>query len=485
MSPDRRPPHRRRTILLAATSLLLLPLAALWLRHGSKEPLPELTTALRRSFSIDLHTVGVLDAARSQTISSSIRGNKGKIISIVEDGAWVKEGDVLIRLDPTPFEEEVNRLGSEVRKLASAVEAAEQLIAWEQNQLEGRIAAADFNRRLAALEVQRIAEGDGPLQLAQHQEEMEKARLEMLRHEAYRADLEALEGRGFPNPVELSRAKENADTFRDKFRSAERRHASYKDYVLPSLLEAARAKVQNAEKEMAQARKGGIFKVAGAMEEKNQVAIRLQGERLALQLAQEELEKTTIRAPIAGIVIQYEAFRDEQKRKPRVGDSVWQNYPLLYLPDIASLVVKSQVREVDLHKIAPGQKCGVQVDAYPETLLEGEVSTIGALAATRVEGGGGEKYFQMTVDLKGGDLRLRPGMSARVAIRSRAVKDALTVPIQAVFDEQGAKWVYLYSNGKFHKAAVTTGVLSEDWAEIKSGLEPEQQVALSRPEEIH
>ena len=98
----------------------------------------------------------------------------------------------------------------------------------------------------------------------------------------------------------------------------------------------ARAKVQNAEKEMAQARKGGIFKVAGAMEEKNQVSIRLQAERQALALAQEELEKTTIRAPIAGIVIQYEAFRDEQKRKPRVGDSVWQNYPLLYLPDIAS-----------------------------------------------------------------------------------------------------------------------------------------------------
>ena len=57
----------------------------------------------------------------------AVRGDKGKIIFIVEDGSHVKEGDVLVQLDPTPFEEEINRLSDEARNLKSAVEAEQQI----------------------------------------------------------------------------------------------------------------------------------------------------------------------------------------------------------------------------------------------------------------------------------------------------------------------------------------------------------------------
>ena len=61
-----------------------------------------------------------MDAARTHMISSAVRGDKGKIIFLVEDGSSVAKDDILIRLDPTPFETEIHRLGGEVRSLEAA-----------------------------------------------------------------------------------------------------------------------------------------------------------------------------------------------------------------------------------------------------------------------------------------------------------------------------------------------------------------------------
>ncbi len=68
----------------------------------------------RGDLEVAIHTVGVIDAAQSHMVSSNIRGNKGKIISLVGDGSWVEKGDVLVRLDPSPFEKEVHRLQGKV-----------------------------------------------------------------------------------------------------------------------------------------------------------------------------------------------------------------------------------------------------------------------------------------------------------------------------------------------------------------------------------
>ena len=65
------------------------------------------------------------------------------------------------------------------------------------------------------------------------------------------------------------------------------------------------------------------------------------------------------------------------------------------------MVVKTKVREIDLHKIFLGQHCLVTVDAYPEASFEGKVSFIGVLAEGRYESGSGEKYFQISIAVQG------------------------------------------------------------------------------------
>ncbi len=110
-----------------------------------------------------------------------------------------------------------------------------------------------------------------------------------------------------------------------------------------------------------------------------------------------------------------EDIRGTTFRKPRIGDQVWQNQPLVYLPDISRMIVSTQVREVDLHKIDIGKPASVRVDAYPQLALRGTVESIGVLADAKT-GEAGLKYFRIIVSLDQSDPRLRPGMTARMVI---------------------------------------------------------------------
>lgn len=438
--------------------------------------------AVNGDLDINVRTVGVLDAARTHMISSAVRGDKGKIIFLIEDGSTVAEKDVLIRLDPTPFETEIHRLGGEVRSLEAAVESAKQMLKWEENQTDRQIRTAKYELKVAQLELRRMLEGEGPLQLAQYKSDLDKIEDEYVRYKAYISDLINLQEQGFSNPNELSMARKKAETLGQQYQTARKRYESYKEHVLPTLIESARTNVDKAGIEIQQVEKGATFKVARAAAALAEVEGKLETAQAALKQALAELKKTTIRAPFGGIAILYETFRDGQKRKPRVGDRVWQNQPLLYLPDISTMIVKTQVREVDLHKVAIGQACSVRVDAYPEATIAGNVTAIGMLATQRFEGGIGEKYFQLTVTLTEKNSRLRPGMTARITISSENATNVLFVPVHAVFDDGVNTFCYLDdTHGMFRKTEVVIGRQNEDLVEIVSGLKEGDRVSVVRP----
>ncbi len=435
----------------------------------------------RRDFDIKVNTIGVLDTARSRMIASAVRGDKGKIVYLINDGAKVGEGDVLARLDPTPFEEEAARLTGEVLSRESAVNALEQVLEWEKSDYERQIETSEFNMRTAELELEKIQKGEGPLQSAQYKSEMDKANQEHTRYASYLKDLEELKEKGYIQQNEITQAKEKTANFKEAYELAKEKYLNYKNHVLPSVIETNRTKVKKANMELEQAKKEGIFKIAKAMAELKKARHELETAKTTLRQARDELDKTVIRAPIPGIAILYEIFRDAQKRKPRIGDTVWQNQPLLYLPDISSMIVKTQVREVDLYKVTIGQKAAVQVDAYPDVLFDGEVASIGILADVAEGERGGEKYFQLIVSIKGEDARLKPGMTVRVSIKSNIVKNALSIPIHAVFNEDGRKYCYVSTENGLKKIEVSTGKQNEDVVEILSGLKKGDRVSLVKP----
>lgn len=474
--------HKKLLAVFICLGFLVI-IGAGWRGSGQNEKNDYLLAeASTRDFEIKVRTVGILDAARSHMVSSSIRGDKGKIIYLIEDGSHVKKNDALVRMDPTPFEADIHRLKDEVRNLKAAVEAEQQILEWEKTQVEKEIKSAEFNIKVATLDHDRLVKGEGPIQLTQYQVEMEKAKQEQEKYIAYIADLEKLKKRGLSNPTEITLAKKKLAELKEKQVAAQSKYISYKDHVFPSLVETARAKIEKARMEFEQTKSGSVYKIAKTAAALKKSESKLAGLMADLGRAEKELEKTVIKAPYQGITILFETFRGGQKRKPRVGDKVWQNQPLLYLPDISSMVVKTKVREVDLHKIFLGQPCKATVDAYPEATFDGSVSFIGVLATTGgYESETGEKYFQVTIAVDGEDSRLRPGMTARTTILSEKLMNTLSIPVQAVFPEGGDAFCYLLEGKTFRKKKIVIGNQNEDLVQVKEGLKNGDQVSLVLP----
>lgn len=279
--------------------------------------------------------------------------------------------------------------------------------------------------------------------------------------------------------LKISSVKEKIAVYRDKLETANDRYVNYKKHVLPALLQSALAKRENSSLLVEQTSQGGKHKIAKAQATLIQIDSKFQAKKSALAFAEKELSNTIIRAPFAGIVILYETFRDGQKRKPRVGDGVFANQPILYLPDISKMIVKTKAREIDLHKLAIGQIGDIHVDAYPDAMLSGKLTFIGALATSNEVSEGREKFFQIIFTLDQEDSRLRPGMTSEVSIVSQVFDNVLTVPLQAVFHDNDSNYC-LVRNGVlgYDRREIIKGAQNEDYIEVMWGLQVGERVSL-------
>lgn len=440
-----------------------------------------LTRVERRSFDVRVQLVGELQPVRSTTLSSQIASDRGKIVYLIDDGAEVSEGDVLVRFDPTPFQEEMRQAELESLLAESIVAARTQSVEWERAQAKRREKTAEFELEVATLERYRFEKGEGPLELARLESELRDQEAALEEHAGFLEELGELLLAGHVNEAEIHQVEKRAEKASQTAELARRQYETYRDFILPSRLAALKHKIEQAAMELEQTRVSNAFKIGESEASLEAAARDLDAAQSRLEQAKTTLERTTITAPLSGMVVHREEFRDGERRKPRVGDSVWQNQPLLYLPDLTRMVVLTQVREVDVHKVQPGHGGEASFDAYPELALAAAVRSIGVLAER--EGlHGGEKTFRVTAELVDGDTRLRPGMTARLDILSEAVADALVIPIQALWERGGRTWCWVATADGVERRDVRVGARSHHFAEVLEGLVEGDVVSLVAPD---
>ncbi len=140
--------------------------------------------------------------------------------------------------------------------------------------------------------------------------------------------------------------------------------------------------------------------------------------RAQWSIAQEALEKTRIRTPIAGTVLQVQA-------KPGEIAGPSSPEPLVVLGDRSSLRVRAEVDERDIGKVALGQRAIVRADAFPGRDFDGRVSAIAPImGAGRISQRGPQKstdveVMEVLVDLANADL---PVVGLRVDVFFRPEK---------------------------------------------------------------
>jgi HlyD family secretion protein len=287
-------------------------------------------------------------------------------------------------------------------------------------------------------------------------------------------------GEGFITTQEMERAEQEVEKAREAQLIAKRRHDAFFEFGRP--LERAQARAEAlSTRESTKA----LSSAAASRLEQRRAAVegaqsRVREAQARLATARAQLARCEVRADVPGIVVYRTVFFGSEQRRPQVGDQVWANQPLLILPDVSKMTVEARVRETDVHRVAQNQRVAIRVAAYPDLRLQGRVTLIGTLAQEDLAKRNG-KYFGITVEIDGTDDRLRPGMTATIEIAVERKERVVFVPVQAVFDRDGKRVVYVRELLGFREREVVAGSVNRDFAVIEKGLLAGEKVALSDP----
>lgn len=132
-----------------------------------------------------------------------------------------------------------------------------------------------------------------------------------------------------------------------------------------------------------------------------QAKAQLEAARVRLALAETRRRDSVLRAPFGGVV---------ERRMVNVGERLAEASPAFSIVQLAPLKLRFRVRETDLTLVRKGQQVEAEVEAYPGVKFRGVISVAGGAVdpATRT--------FLAEARFDNRDLRLRPGLFARVSV---------------------------------------------------------------------
>jgi HlyD family secretion protein len=163
--------------------------------------------------------------------------------------------------------------------------------------------------------------------------------------------------------------------------------------------------------------------VAAAEAQELQARAQVKQKRAAVQVAQTNLDYTTIRAPIDGTVV---------ARTVDVGQTVAASLqaPTLFTiaQDLTKMQVYAKTDESDVGGMKGGQRVNFKVDAYPRETFTGTVSQV-RMNSTVVQN---VVTYDTIIDFDNPDLKLFPGMTAYVSIPVATVTSVIKVPNAAL-----------------------------------------------------
>jgi RND family efflux transporter MFP subunit len=245
----------------------------------------------------------------------------------------------------------------------------------------------------------------------------------------------------------------------------------------PSIKRQAEIDYEKATRALAQAKTNYVTKTQQAIAKMAEVGSDVQRQRNKLKIVQDVIANFTIKAPSSGMVIYVKEWNGKKKG---VGSQIGAWEPTVAtLPDLGEMESLSYVNEIDVRKIAAGQKVMVSLDSDPTKKLAGTVTAVANVGEQRPNAD--SKVFEVKILLAQADTTLRPGMTTSNAIETNTVKNALSVPLEAVAVDGTTPFVFKRDGARVTKQQVETGLANENEIVIAKGLDADDRVLLTAP----
>ncbi len=248
-------------------------------------------------------------------------------------------------------------------------------------------------------------------------------------------------------------------------------------YEAPTVRRQAEIDFERADRALAQARSDYQTKTEQARAKMREVGADVERQRSLLNVVQQVLAGFTIRAPAPGMVIY---VREWNGRKRTTGSQVGAWDPAVAtLPDLTHMESVTYVNEIDVRRVAVGQPVVVTLDADPAKRLSGKVTSVANVGEQRPNSDA--KVFEVHVSIAQSDTTLRPGMTTGNEIETQRLPDALRIPLEALYGENGVSFVYRQAGGTIEKREVAPGPMNDRDVVIERGLAERDRVLLNAP----
>jgi multidrug resistance efflux pump len=213
---------------------------------------------------------------------------------------------------------------------------------------------------------------------------------------------------------------------------------------------------------------------------KNQVRIR--GLKKEVHGLQAKVDMAKLYAPTDGMVL-YPLIWNW--KKVHLGMDVWSGLVFLAVARLDAVKLQGAVSEAEIAKVHVGAKAEITCDGFPGRIFAGSVASVSKLAkeedSRRGERVSGVKRFDVQVRPNSATPELKPNMRVNVRIISDTLPSASAVPAEALFGDDGARYIWLEAAHGPIKQPVKPKLWGADWVALDVALPKGARVYLVDP----
>ena len=212
-------------------------------------------------------------------------------------------------------------------------------------------------------------------------------------------------------------------------------------------------------------------------EQQHQAENELNQALLQKESIENEIDALRIKADVDGTVL------DVNEKAGAQGEG--SEEAIIRIGSLKDTFVEGTVSEYDTLNVETEQKVELTSDAVPDETWSGEISYIGDLPEEEAQSPGEEETsvdypLEVTLDEA---VELKPGFKMLIEIII-SDKEAQTLPIDSVIQEDDDNYVYLVKDGKAKKTDVTIGAVDTEKMEIEKGVTEEDKIIINPPDNI-
>jgi HlyD family secretion protein len=192
----------------------------------------------------------------------------------------------------------------------------------------------------------------------------------------------------------------------------------------------------------------------------------LENTALNVEIRDLAIRLSSLVSPIDGLVVRIDT--------PFAGTNITPA-DIFEIVDPSTIYFTSVVDEEDISLIKVGLEVDLVIDAYRDETLDASVSAV-KFTPSQSESGGTGYVVEVSFPVSNQNLKYKLGMNGTASILLNAVDQAQSIPVDCLIYRDDVAYVDIWENGQVVRKEVETGVESDEYVEIKSGLGPADQV---------